>query len=686
MAEKIVSLVLTKLGDLLIEECFFLKGVKKQVELVKIHLGQMQGLLRDAEEKKNKGDNRTRQWVRDVREVAFEIENAIDNYVVQIHNVTAKHVPRWKRCAVKIVALHKLGNAISAIKETIRTISESADNLGIKKLGEDVSKENPLLKDPVIPDIDNEEIVGFEVDKEQIINALVDGPNTKKRRVVSIVGVGGLGKTTLAKKIYNNTKVTRYFNIRAWLTISQNFEPISVLKKLYEEVTGDKNDKVEDEQVYFTKLYKFLENKIYLLVLDDVWDEYPFERLKKGFPDVGNGSRVIITTRSLDVGKLADVNNVFELPFLGEKESLELLLKNALRIPDTLGNCSDELRDVARKLAGRCGGLPLAIVVLGRLLYKKPHAHWSQVEKNLDWYRDGERCMNILYSSYYDLPYYLQSCFRYLACFPEDHEFEAESLLRMWIAEGFMDHNKKGMLEDEAERCLEELAQRSLVQNVERDYDGSIKYFRVHDLLRDLAIHESKENDFLLICNKENTQTNFKKARRVVIHNNHKVESQNQNLENIVIPNVRSFLNFDIEVPVGIRYPLLRVLKLKDSDNLTKLPEELKSMIHLRYLGLSYTGLKQLPETIGCLQNLQTIDIWGTKVEKIPSSLWGIQALRHVKLNDKCLPGPPPSANLVNLQTLEYIIVPESWRDGLPHLPSLRSLKTLTIIDCILFQ
>ncbi|KAJ3678487.1 hypothetical protein LUZ60_002290 [Juncus effusus] len=139
------------------------------------------------------------------------------------------------------------------------------------------------------------------------------------------------------------------------------------------------------------------------------------------------------------------------------------------------------------------------------------------------------------------------------------------------------------------------------------------------------------------------------------------------------MPNVHSFLNFDSKVRIRIRYPLLRVLELEGSRNLTKLPEELKSMIHLRYLGLRYAELKQLPKTIGCLQNLQTINIECTEVETIPSSLWGIQALRHVTLKE-WLPGPPPSSNLVNLQTLRKISVPESWRDELPHLPSLRSL------------
>ncbi|KAJ3678491.1 hypothetical protein LUZ60_002294 [Juncus effusus] len=245
----------------------------------------------------------------------------------------------------------------------------------------------------------------------------------------------------------------------------------------------------------------------------------------------------------------------------------------------------------------------------------------------------------------------------------------------MWIAEGFIERHGEGTFEDEAECCLEELAQRSLVQVVDRIDNDSIYSFRVHDLLHELAFRESEENDFLLRCKKENMQTDFKKAHRVVIRNSHKVESQNQNLENIAMPNVRSFLNFDSEVPVGIRYPLLRVLELEGSDNLTKLPEELKSMIHLRYLGLYFTRLEQLPEIIGCLQNLQTINIEYTDIKKIPSSLWGIQTLRHVTINFDPSPGPPPSANLVNLQTLENITVPESWRDGLPHLPSLRRLK-----------
>ncbi|KAJ3679658.1 hypothetical protein LUZ60_017669 [Juncus effusus] len=540
MAEQIVSLVLTKLGDLLMEEYFFLKGVKKQVELVKIHLGQMQGFLGDAEDRKNKGNKGTEQWVKDVRDVAFEIENAIDTYAVKIHNATAKHVRIGKRYAAKIIALHKLGNAISAIQKKICTIAESANNLKIKNLGEGVGEEKLLLKKPVLPDIDNE-FVGFEVDREKIINALVDSANTQKR-VISIVGVGGLGKTSLSLKVYNNPKVKELFDLRIWLSISQD-KHIDVLRKLYKKVTGISQVPVEEAENYLGELNKSLSNKRYLIVLDDVWSEDVFHYLNVGFPEVGNGSRVIITTRILNVAP--DPTGVFELPFLNKVESLELLLKNALQTPDPLTNCPKELRDVADKLANRCDGLPLAIVVLGRLLLNKPctPAHWSIEEKNLDWFCNGEKCVNILASSYHDLPYYLKSCFRYLACFPEDYKIRAKNITKMWIAEGFIECHGEGKFEDEAERCLEELAQRSLVQVVDRRLDGSIKSFRIHDILRDLAIHEATENDFLLRCNKENTQTDLNKARRVVIHNNHKVGSQSKNLENIAMPNARSFLS-----------------------------------------------------------------------------------------------------------------------------------------------
>ncbi|KAJ3678488.1 hypothetical protein LUZ60_002291 [Juncus effusus] len=240
LAEQIISDVLVKLGDLLIKECLFLQGVGDQVELVKIQLSQMRSFLKDAEEKKIKGDNRTQQWVRDVRDVAFEIENAIDKYIVEIHNIRGKHVPLWKRCILTPArwrSVHKLGNKISTIQAQTKMISESRDLLGIQNLGEGIVEERPQLWKPIVPDIDNEEIVGFEVERKKIINALIDCANTQTRRVVSIVGPGSLGKTTLAKKIYNNTEVKQYFNRRVWLTISQHFKPIYVLKELYEEVT-----------------------------------------------------------------------------------------------------------------------------------------------------------------------------------------------------------------------------------------------------------------------------------------------------------------------------------------------------------------------------------------------------------------------------------------------------------------
>jgi hypothetical protein len=235
-------------------------------------------------------------------------------------------------------------------------------------------------------------------------------------------------------------------------------------KTLYSVDPQKKNKDITDGDLVLN-LKSSLRDKRYLIILDDVWDIDLWEQFEKALPaDANNVSRVIITSRSLDVATMADRNTKeYKLDYLNDDDSLGLLFRKALQRHIEPENYPRDLLEIAKRLTKKCGGLPLALVVLGGILRRRNdiYSAWSKVEDTLDWHdEDGEKCMKILAKSYEDLPNHLKSCFLYFAAFPEDYQISARQVIGMWMAEEFIPKARCRTIEDRAEKCLEELVQR----------------------------------------------------------------------------------------------------------------------------------------------------------------------------------------------------------------------------------
>ncbi|XP_078150694.1 disease resistance protein RPP13-like [Carex rostrata] len=692
MAEGIVSFVLEKLSDAVVQEILLLHGIDKQVETLSGELSWIQTFLKDADMKKLE-NKRQKLWVKLVQDVAYDIEDVIDNAFISkvpVPNNPLREFPRrgcfriveaakrtWSK-SKKLPALHNLAHEMNEIMARIQKISERRQIYGINFLGEGSGEQLRLpIRPPVLPDIDDPDVVGFNLDRDNIINQLLN-TRTKRRVVISIVGPGGLGKTTLAQKVYNSNDVKRHFDVRIWVVISQEFDLKDVLRKIIKHVEPQSNLEGEEEYL-LTKLYKTLNDekarpKKYLLVLDDIWASDPWTQIERGLPDAMNGSRVIITSRFSDVAKGAEP---YYPPYLTKEQSLELFYKKALPNRDLCEGYPIDLIEVARKFVQKCGGLPLALVVIGGLLSKKPATYvaWSKMLKTINWGNEGRKCIQIIATSYDDLPLVLKYCFMYFAIFPEDHEIDAQRLLRLWVAERLIPVEDSRTLEETAESFLEDLVQRSLVQVSQRSHTGSIVSCRIHDLLREVVIQRAKEDNFLTIFSNSDNQKSDAKARRVAVH----YSGCNELMEH-ANPKLRSFLCFEKPLPSFSRHRLLKVLSdMGQCQGQGVEFECFNGLTQLRYCELS--GIlnsigRSFELFIGSLKLVETLDFHLGEHGDLPNDIWNVKTLRHVMLRRYSL-GPSSSADLRNLQTLTGVRSNESWNTQLPNLPNVRDLDIL---------
>ncbi|XP_058114443.1 disease resistance protein RPP13-like [Magnolia sinica] len=700
--ESVVELLLEKLADPIIQEAILLYRVREQVELLVAEFRRMRCFLKDADAKQE-GDERVKNWVWDVRDVAYDAEDVIDTFLFKVAPPLRRrgfvgHI-RNAFTRKEVTARHKVGLEIERIKNKIRTISDSRSTYGIENIGQQAGTSSagrslrewrltsPLSQEP--------DFVGFEKDMEIVVAQLMEGES--RRCVVSVVGMGGLGKTTLIRKVYNSTRVKTHFHFCEWISISQEYSVKDLLQNIiYCHMVLSEEDlkKVQKMNVFELshKISLYLQEKRYLMVLDDIWKMEAWDALKDAFPDVNNGSRVVLTTRNKGVALYADpLSQPHELRFLTNEESWDLFCKKTLILVRD-GGCLQDLEKLGREIVEKCHGLPLAIAVIGGLLSVKEPREWENVRKSISWqFVKGEvKISHILSLSYKDLPYYLKPCFLYLGNFPEDREFGAKELIQMWAAEGFLQQRGEETLEEVGDDCLKELIQRSMVQVAIRNSSGNIKSCCIHDLLRNLAISEAKEGMFLQVHSGNANVPLASRARRVAIHHNNSSEytsfsSSTPHLRSVLIYNESDAWLQRKEAKFLFRsFKLLRVLYIHGA-YIKKLPKAIGKLIHLRYLGCAGTSLERLPSSIGNLPNLQTLFVASSYNIEVPDTIEKMQQLGHFQVkstfNEKLVPciveikGRPRLDRINSLQTLSLVRYGKWMEDGcLGKLTNLRKL------------
>lgn len=537
--------------------------------------------------------------------------------------------------------------------------------------------------------------------KKQLIGWLIKG--CPGRRVISVTGMGGMGKTTLVKKVYDDPEVIKHFKACAWVTVSQSCEIEELLRDLAQKLFSEIRRPVPEglESMHSDKLKMIikdlLQRRRYLVVFDDVWHMHEWEAVKYALPNNNCGSRIMITTRRSDLAITSSIESkgkMYNLQPLKEDEGWELFCRKTFQGH----SCPSYLIDICEYILRKCEGLPLAIVAISGVLATKDKRRideWDMICRTLgaEIQVNGklDNLKTVLCLSFNDLPYYLKYCFLYLSIFPEDYLIQRMRLIRLWIAEGFIEAKEGKTIEDVAEDYLKELLNRNLIQVAETTPDGRVKTLRVHDLLREIIIMKSKDQKFAAIVKEQNVAWP-EKIRRLSLHSvlpNGQQQRSVSQLRSLLMFGVTGALSLGKLFPGGFK--LLSVLDFQDTP-LKKFPVAVVDLYHLRYLSLRNTQVRMIPGRIlGKLQNLETLDLKNTFVTELPADILKLKKLRHLlvyqfkvkgyaqfysKCGFKC---PPEIGNLQSLQRLCFVEANEGCGMIIRQLRELTQLRRLGI-------
>lgn len=488
----------------------------------------------------------------------------------------------------------------------------------------------------------NEEIVGFEDVKDELIGKLKGGSSGLD--VISIVGMAGLGKTTLANKLYSDESVVSHFNIHAHCCVSQEYTRKDLLLAILRNITDERAKlRRETENELADRLRKLLMFKRYLLLIDDVWETSAWDDLKLCFPEHNMGSRIILTTRHYEVASYAKHDSdPHMLRSLNNDESWMLLNKKVFNNE----SFPFILRDAGQEIVRKCDGLPLSIILIAGILIrmKKEKYCWEQVATNLGP-NIQDQMEGTLDLSYQNLPPYLKPCFLYLGVFSEDEEIQVSKLTWLWIAEGFIKPHTGKTLEEIAENYLENLVGRNLVMVGKRSFNGRIKTCRIHDLVHEFCRKKAKLENIIQRINGDAglDPTQFfppkcNTSRRLSLHSQCDDLAKwclcFSNLKYLQFRESRrtAFSSIDRASVILKRFKFLRVLDFEFTI-IDSFPQEL---ILLRYISFrTDNDTLSLPAN---LWNLETLIVQGTRGRiSLPETIWKMVKLRHLQINDQAL-------------------------------------------------
>ncbi|KAF3457311.1 hypothetical protein FNV43_RR01968 [Rhamnella rubrinervis] len=697
MAELVAGLVVDALISAAVEQLFerlasvhvidFIRRKKVDqnfLEDLKRMLTSANRVMDDAEKKMITNPD-VREWLLKLQDEIHNAEDLVDEINTEALQRELEGTSRLKvrnlfssRFSVKNVE-YRLKKITESLKDVVNEIYE----LGLKE-GVETSRPSRSSAQTTYM-VRESDICGSDADKEEIIKFLLSEEEGRQQiSVMPIVGMAGIGKTTLTQLAYNKIKgnevaVEKPFDILAWITVSDESDVSTLTKSIYGEVNG-KEDCTDLEPFKLQeKLRKVLEGKRFFFVLDDVWniDYRIWNELSKPFECAAHGSKIIITTRSTQIASVfSTVPKPHVLQLLGDEDCWKLFSKHAFNNEETTSH-PNYLEEIDPK-------------------------EWQNVLESDFWelpQKDGD-ILPALWLSYYYLPRHLKRCFAYCSIFPKDYEIKKEKLILLWMAEDLLQSRNSMMLEEIGEKYFEDLTSRSFFQ-----VGGNGKTFTMHDLVNDLAKFVSGET-CLRFDGSYSEDFKWKNFTRMTRHFSWTKQMITPDIikkfgdlsnsrfifedyfpkkfsKSVASLKLLRFLDLSStgieEIPDTIfRLYNLQTLLLRECRKLAKLPDSIGNLKHLRYLDLSSTEIEEIPDTIGALHNLQKLLLSSCEsLATVPDSIGDLKNLRHLDLSRTSIEKIPDT--LCNLQELRVLDIKGlRLREMLPHISKLKLLHTLT--------
>ncbi|KAL6198552.1 hypothetical protein ACLB2K_028341 [Fragaria x ananassa] len=706
MALSATDLLIGKLATILENEGTTIAGVRDEVDKIKQELLSMKAFLEDAEAKKVQTEGE-KLWVASIRDLAYDVEDIIDEFMYHMYEKQSggrlfRGLHKIIHAPNDILFRRSIAKKLQKITETIKAIPERnlrysfRLTVGTSASTEDTYKwvQNQVESSFLITD---DELVGIEKKKQILIGWLLG--KEQNQTVVSVVGMGGSGKTTLVATTYTNERVKRHFNCYAWITISQTYVIADLFRSLIMQLHKSRKKDIPANLNAMSHtelqdtLVNYLESKRYLVVLDDVWDNKVWKEIRVSLLDQRLGSRIILTTRKEDIASssFGVESHVHYIQPLQKNDAWELFRKKAFSTNHDKA-CPPELDFLARGLVEKCEGLPLAVVALGGLMSSKTSPdQWHRVFKSLNWHLNNNSLLDpvktLLLLSFNDLPSRLKHCFLYCSLFAEDYSIQRKRIIRLWIAEGFVEYAKGVTPEEVADGYLLELCFRSMLQVVERNVTGRPKKVKMHDLMRELALSTCEREKFGLVHDGREVMEDISSCRLSIHTTSDGGEIKSfpgmSKIRSLLVATDMSSLSLSNANALLSRSKLLRSLDL-EGVQIDKLPDAVASMFNLRYLNLKGTLIRELPKSIGRLHNLQFLNIRDSKIESLPQGIIKLLKLRHLIMyryagnyqDFKFARGTKAPSDICKLQKLQSLTMIESEGDTVRLIGNLTQLMS----------
>ncbi|KAL6853802.1 hypothetical protein ACP4OV_019831 [Aristida adscensionis] len=653
-----------KLSEVVLHQFRSYTSIHGKLENLSCILSQLLAFLDDAEAKQLT-DGSVRGWLAKLKDIAYDVDDLLDRYSAKSLHLKQRQMKLPKKASVssptsffrRNIFQYKIKQKISSILERLDKIAKERDTIGLQMLG-GMSRREASERPQSSSLVDSPAVFGREADRDEIVRLVLSesGHNSCNVCVIPIVGMGGLGKTTLMQLVYHDDRVKQHFQLRIWVHVSESFDERKITQETLEAAAYDQSFASTNMNMLQETLYRVLQGKRYLLVLDDVWNEDRDKWLsyRAALLSGGLGSKIVVTSRNENVGRIMGGIEPYKLQQLSDDDSWSVFKSHAFRD----GDCTayPQLEVIGRKIVEKLKGLPLASKALGSLLFcKEEEDEWKGILRNNIWELSEENnILPALRLSYNHLPPHLKQCFAFCAVYPKDYIFRKEKMVKIWLALGYIRQSRIKRLEDTGNAYFNELLSRSFFQTYKGNY---VMHDAMHDLAKTVSMEdcdqfeqEQRHTNAIKIrhlsfackddkCMKFGPLYSYRKLRTLIVMDGYKYKIR--------------------QLPDGIfiKLQFLRVLDMHGR-GLKELPGSIGNLKQLRFLDLTSTEIKTLPVSIVKLYNLQILKLNDcNSLRELPQGITELTNLRHLEVSRRLLSDIPGIGSLIFLQALEEFAV-----------------------------